>query len=96
MFTKLNPNWLESSEGYVFRIISPHKIVYMESTHALLINSDPLTYGDGKYGLAVYVSEIEVWNPPYEKEVIDNFAINKIKGRISESLIFLSIPYRFC
>ena len=68
MYTRPRLTLIKSDEGYSVEVLGRTGILYAEGKKRLLVDSEFLV---GPSGLAIYSDSINVWEPPFENEVID-------------------------
>lgn len=86
-FTRLGPNSAQSPDGFRVERVGRMELRYTEGSHSLVVEVEP---GEG---LAVYASSISVWDPPNERDVLDNSDRRRIVRNLCAALEFLEVPY---
>jgi hypothetical protein len=69
MFRTPRVNVIESDEGFSIEVLGRTGILYTEGPKTMLIDSEVLA---SPGGIAIIKKSIRAWNPPYEKEIIDD------------------------
>jgi hypothetical protein len=67
MFSRTSPNVIDSDEGFSVELLGRTGLVYWEGKRSMRIVSEVLSAS-----LMVAAPTIRAWNPPYEKEPIDD------------------------
>ena len=95
MFTWLNKQGVQSSEGYTLQSMHRFYYHYIEGDHRLQVNVEPFTDDKDRYSEGVYLDSLKQWLPPHEKEPISPERREEIQGRISAALKFMNIEHSF-
>ena len=69
MFGSPRVNLYESDEGFSVEVLGRTGLRYRENNKSMFIDSEVLL---GPSGMAVYKTSIQKWDPPNEKEAIDD------------------------
>lgn len=79
-----------SDEGFDVRFRGMTRLLYKEGDHSLYIGVEP---GGKRGGYAVYFSDIQNWNPPFDNEPITSEIREKIRERVLAALTFMKIEH---
>lgn len=90
MLVRSDANTIQSSEGYLVQAVHIHDIRYQEGSYVLLVPGEILI---GNPNYALYASQIKLWNPPHDKEIISLEKKKQIIERICGALQFLNIEF---
>lgn len=94
MLRKINLQGAESDAGFRVQIVSRGELEYSVGRRRLLVGFEPGVSPDGLPDIAVYLSRVTAWEPPYDREAIDASRRVSIAGQISEALSFLGIDHQ--
>jgi hypothetical protein len=95
-FRKLDPQSVESSDGFVLRSRGRYAYEYVERDHVLKVavepRRDPTTH---EYFEVVLEESFSRWLPPFEDEQVPSDKRAEIARNVEAALGFLRIPHRF-
>lgn len=83
-FTRPQPNLIVSSKGFSVEILGRTGIRYTEGNRSMFIDSEVLATP----AIAVFASSIRCWEPPFDREVIDDAKRQAIVSNITEAIRF--------
>ena len=95
MFTWLNKQGVQSSEGYTLQRMHRFYYHYIEGDHPMQVNVEPFTDNKGGYSEGVYLDSLKRWLPPNDNEAISPERQQEIRQRISAALTFMGIEHSF-
>ena len=79
MFKVPRVNVIESDEGFSVEVLGRTGLLYTEGSKSMYIDSEILA---SPGGIAVIKKSIHAWNPPHNKEIIDDTKRNTIIDNI--------------
>ena len=86
MFTIPRVNVIQSSEGFSVEILGPAGLLYVEGEKSIHISSEILaSYNPA---LALYTRSIKAWDPPNDREEINDIKRNEIVENIRRAFRF--------
>ena len=85
-YTRLGPNWVESSSGYSVRRVDRHTLRYSEQDRELDVEVE------AGLALAVYAQSITSWRPPFEHISVSPQDRERIMQHILAALAFMGVP----
>jgi hypothetical protein len=85
MFSRPRLNVIESDEGFSVEVLGRTGVRYIEGPRTVFVNSEVLV---GSPPLVIYPSSITRWDPPYDAEVIDSAARDRIVDNIRRAFRF--------
>ena len=94
MFKKLSLQGAESDTGFRVQIVGRGQLEYAVGKRRLLVRFEPGVSPKGLPDIAVYVSEVEAWEPPHEEEGIGADARSSIARDIGDALDFLGVKHQ--
>ena len=83
MFKEPRVNVIESDEGVSVEVLGRTGLLYSDKLNSIRIDSEVLT----STGIAIIKDSIRKWNPPYEKEIVDDAKGKTIIDNIKRALI---------
>ena len=93
MFTWINKQSIKSDEGYSLLGTDRWNYTYIEGTRQLIIPVQGL-FIENNYTLEVSIN-FSHWQPPFDKEIIDNAKYQKIIIKIKQAFTFMGINAKY-
>lgn len=81
MFRTPHPNSIESDEGFSIKVFMTY-ILYTEGSKQMRIGSEILA---SPGNIAIFKKAIRIWEPPYDKEPVDDDMREKILDNITRA-----------
>jgi hypothetical protein len=95
MFTWINKQGVQSSDGFIFKSESRFYYHYIEEDMVLQVYADGYFDGSNHFRVVIYTGSIDKWLPPYDQNQISDSERERIRNNISEALSFMGIDHRF-
>ena len=82
-------NQIICSEGFEIHLASEGRdsLIYLENDRKMLVNSESFSCNDG-IGITIWKNSIKEWEPPHEKEIVDDKKCGEIIDNIVRALEF--------
>jgi immunity protein 74 of polymorphic toxin system len=78
-------NVIESDKGFSIEVMFPVGMQYVEGQRTMQIDSEVLAPG---YGVALFRRSLKRWDPPHERESVDDATRARIIDNISRAFRF--------
>lgn len=93
---RLDPQSVESSEGFALRRRGRYNYEYVEGDHVMKVDVEPRRDPTShEYFEVLFDDSLSAWQPPFEAEPVASEKREEIKRNIAAALAFLRIPHRF-
>ena len=87
LFKEPRVNVIESDEGFSVEVLGRTGLLYIDKLKSVHIDSEVLT----SRGIAIIKDSIRTWNPPYEKEIIDDTIRDTIIDNIKRAFDYKNV-----
>jgi hypothetical protein len=81
MYKRIYPNTIESADGYSVRVLGRVGLLYVEGNRSIRIDSEV----NAPKEIALYKDSIKTWDPPYDKDAVDEDERDVIIGKIQRA-----------
>lgn len=95
MFSWINKQGVESSDGFVLQSVDRFGYRYTERQRALRIDVEPLWKPNGNYFESISEESFRSWLPPHEAEIITELEKKRLKSNVGSALTFMGVDHQF-
>jgi hypothetical protein len=85
MFSEPRINVIESDEGFSVEVLDRLTVRYTEGPRTMVINAEVLV---GEPAIAIHTTSMKRWDPPYDGEIIDKAARDRMVDNIRRAFRF--------